>query len=276
MTQGPGDVAAGAPDLRKGEGVALGCSQSAWAGGGRWSSCYGFFKESRRKGQGEFSSQHNGVLSGSYSCSRPCSACRRFGPCRCQEPGGGRGALRPSHRSPWESRGSSAHGAAGAAWGLARPAVKELGRGTAPRRGSPQQVLSDVPVDNCVPVCLPGMQALTLRGAPCLREALRVEGGPSAWGPQASQDFGCSWSSEPIEVLKAVNRVVSVACAGGPWALGLGVWWWPVPGDLRVTFQRDGGGATVWWRRPGLRFMNAGGFSTQFLFLNRMLLLIFF
>lgn len=55
--------------------------------------------------------------------------------------------------------GSSAHGAAGAAWGLAWPAVKELGRGTAPRRGSPQQVLSDVSVDNCVPVCLPGMQA---------------------------------------------------------------------------------------------------------------------
>lgn len=42
----------------------------------------------------------------------------------------------PAAHSLWESLGSSAHSAAGAAWGLARPAVKELGRGTAPRQPS--------------------------------------------------------------------------------------------------------------------------------------------
>lgn len=105
--QGPGDVVAGALDVRKGGdggGLEVLSVCLGRAGGGRWSSRYVFLKESRWKGQSEFSSQHSGVLSGSYSCRRCHSACRRFGPCRCLETGGGQGALRASHRSQWESR----------------------------------------------------------------------------------------------------------------------------------------------------------------------------
>ena len=90
------------------------------------------------------------------------------------------------------------------------------------------------------------------------RKALRVEGGqrrrgPGAQGPQALQDSGCSWSTEPAEGFKAVDGVVSAACAGGPWAKA-----WPWAGGVVVTSAwRPEGHFPERWRR-GLQCGDTG------------------
>lgn len=281
-TQGPGDVAAGAPDLRKGRGVALGCSWRAWAGAGCWSSHYGFFKESRWKGQGEFSSQHSGILSGSYSRRRHHSACRHFGPCRCLETGAGRGALCPSRPLPVGEPGKQCSRRSGGCMGP-RPACSE--------RAGPW---------NCTKAALSkfSVMCLLIAVCPCACQVcrLRLSGELLAPGRPWEWREGRGEEGPAHEVLRRVK--ISAAPGAQSPLKDLKLWTgWSALHVLVVPGQRPGlglggvvvtsawrpqghfperwRGAAVWWRRPSLRFVNARGFSTQFLLLNRMLLLIF-
>lgn len=154
----------------------------------------------------------------------------------------------PAAHSLWESLGSSAHSAAGLRG--ASPGLQWKSWAVELHQGSPQQVLVMCLLITVCP-CACQVCRLRLSGSSLPQEGLEWrEGageGPSAWGPRARQDFGCSWSSEPAEGLKAVKRggqrylhVLVPGQKAWPWAGGVVVTSaWRPQGHFP---ERDGGG----------------------------------